>query len=140
MASHNPPSHNPFVHNGASDAPSFLAIPAGFTIMGARLNNVTSTTIGSGVATRLGFSALNRQSSTTVEAFRNGASIGTAALASTASVSQAIYIGAFNNNGTTYGFSTDRVAFASLGAGLTSTEQANFYSRVNTLLTGFGAN
>lgn len=37
--SHNPPDHNPFVHNGASDAPSFLAMPATayFVVAGARL-------------------------------------------------------------------------------------------------------
>jgi len=80
------------------------------------------------VAGSSGFTLANRSSSTARQAYKNGSSIGTATVTSSA-VSSTWWIG---NN------SIHEVAAVSFGGSLTSGEVTDFYNALNTLKTGIG--
>ena len=83
----------------------------------------------------LGFFNGNRNSSTNIAFVKNGTNIGNTTVASTALNTNNIYIGALNQDGNTGSYSTKQCAFASIGAGLTDTQAANFYTSVQTFQT-----
>ena len=105
----------------------------------------TTNRISTSIINALGFVTGTRISSTSHKLFKSGLQIG-----STDSVtniltlpSQAIYLGAANqatNTPNVIAYSTKQVAFASIGDGLTDTEAANLYSRVQTFQTTLSRN
>lgn len=90
-------------------------------------------------STSSGFFHVNRSNSNAVQFYRNGSSLGTGNQATGARNNKAVYIGAYNNNGTPGSFSTDQIAEASLGASLNSTEAADYYNALATYMTAVGA-
>ncbi|MDQ0303794.1 hypothetical protein [Ancylobacter polymorphus] len=80
----------------------------------------------------------SRTGASQIDAYRNGASIGTSTNASAALFNSEIYILAVNFNGAA-SFSSDQIAQASIGGGLTSTEAAAFDAAVSSYLSAIGA-
>lgn len=107
----------------------------GDTVRG-RLNSAGSTTFGSGVTTRAGLTAFSRTASNLTTAYRNGASIGTTALASSTRSANAMFILAANASGSPTDLSNNQVRMAFVSAGLNATENADFY---NALVAYFAA-
>jgi hypothetical protein len=69
--------------------------------------------------------------STTAKYFKNGVSQATKSLSASSISDVNVYLGGFNENNSTIYYSNKEVAFASIGTGLSDTEAANFYTRVN---------
>ena len=86
-----------------------------------------------------GFWLGSKRSNSDREAYFNGTSQGTSTLIDT-TISGAFqyYIGARNDDGAPYLFSTKECAFSSIGDGLTDTEASNFYTAVQTYQTALG--
>jgi hypothetical protein len=84
----------------------------------------------------LGFYLSNRQASNDFDVWKNGTKIVNGTTASGVLPNANIFIGAFNiNSGTPSLFSTKESAFASIGAGLTDTQTADYYTAVQTFQT-----
>ncbi len=77
----------------------------------------------------------SRINSTTGKFYTNGSLALTDNKASTSRPNQNISLGALNNNGTQAYFTTKQSAFATIGDGLTDTEAANLYTRVQAYQT-----
>jgi hypothetical protein len=103
----------------------------------ARANAANASTFGT-VISRLGSRCLSRTASTTTNGQVNGAASGsTSAVVSTAVSSQNVFLlrqGASSDN------DYDRLALATLGGGLTSTQMTALHNRSSTFLTAIGAN
>lgn len=81
-----------------------------------------------------GFYIANRTASNVINVFRNSTKKVTGATGSNALPGANYFILAWNN-GTPQYYSTKQCAFASIGDGLTDTEAANYYNRVQTFQT-----
>jgi hypothetical protein len=82
-----------------------------------------------------------KNGSTTVKFYKNGTSVATGAKADATATNTSIYLATLNQNGTpAFGFSTKQVAFSTIGDGLTDTEAANLYSRVQQFQTTLNRN
>lgn len=92
----------------------------------------TSTTVANSVS--LGFFGTQRVSGTTVNVFKNGASLGTSAPGAAAITATEQWICGANSTG----FSARQIALAAWGASLTSKEAA-FYSALLTYMQAVGA-
>ena len=87
------------------------------------------------------FYLANRTGIGVVNGWKNGVKVATSTqLAYPTLINGNYYIGACNNSGTAQYFSTKESAFASIGDGLTDTEAANFYTRVQTYQTALSRN
>lgn len=83
-----------------------------------------------------GFWLGSKRSNSDREAYFNGTSQGTSTLTdTTTSGAFNYYIGARNDDGAPYLFSTKQTALASIGDGLTDTEASNFYTAVQAYQT-----
>jgi hypothetical protein len=82
----------------------------------------------------------SRINSTTGKFYTNGSLALTDNKASTSRPNQNISLGALNNNGTQAYFTTKQVAFSTIGDGLTDTEAANLYTRVQAFQTALSRN
>jgi len=82
-----------------------------------------------------GFYVANRTANNVVNGWKNGAKVVTTANLSTGLLGINLYLLAYNNGGTTAGYSTRECAFASIGDGLTDAESANFYTAVQAYQT-----
>lgn len=118
-----------------------------YNLLYTRLSNATYTAINDGGstpstanATSIGFYAVDRQASANYKVYKNGVALVTQSIVSTGVTDFEFFIGARNNIGTADRFASKRYALAFIGGGLSATEHANFYTRVNTLLTAIGAN
>lgn len=104
----------------------------------------TSSLVGGAVSpvrnTSLGFYVANRISNVNNQIFANGISVGlnTTNWGITTAMNLSYALGASNNNGAIAGFTDRECAFASIGAGLSPTEAANFYTAVQTFQTTLG--
>jgi len=87
-----------------------------------------------------GFWLASRIASNNEKGYRNGSQRATATTASVAPNANKIVIGAYNNNDTIGQYSNKECALSSIGDGLDATEQANFYTAVNTFQTTLGRN
>lgn len=105
----------------------------GSGLMSVRLHGGVSLTAA--VANRLGFSFASRTTSTNTESYRNGASLGNSATASTAPAVSNLTV--FKNNVT---FASDRVAALWVGGALDDNEQLDLYNALLAYLTFKGAN
>jgi hypothetical protein len=86
-----------------------------------------------------GFYCASRNSSTSLNLYRNGASIATSNSATTGVPPNLnILGGAWNNNGTPAGHINTPLSFFSVGASMTSQQQAAYYTLVQTLQTNLG--
>lgn len=103
-----------------------------------RINDSTATTVGT-VTTRFGLTAVNRSASTAVQVYRNGSSIGTSSVASSALGTIDAYELGFNNNGALGGANDNRIAAAFVGGSLTSTEHADLFTAIEAYLDAVGA-
>lgn len=100
----------------------------------------TGGTVGSGVTTRYGLTAVSRVDGANVTGYKNGANIGTIALTtSTGRPTVAAYALCANDNGSPMGFLNNRLAFLFMGAGLTDAEMSDLYDIVHDYLSAIGA-
>jgi len=90
------------------------------------------------VATRDGFFLGNRDTSTSLQGYRNGSSIGTATTASAVVTNGNIYTLSVNHVGSSPGGSACQAAMASIGGNLSATDNTNFYNRLRTYMTAVG--
>lgn len=82
-----------------------------------------------------GFFNGSRTNSTSIAHFRNGVNLANASSTSVALNSLNVFIGSLNIDGTPSNFSTKQAAFSSIGDGLTDTDAANLYTRVQAFQT-----
>jgi hypothetical protein len=89
-----------------------------------------------------GFYIGNRPTSTTAQLYKNGTLIqnGGSANGTSSQITQTLLIGAARSNLAITYYDNKQCSFASIGDSLNATEQLNFSSRVNTLMTYFGIN
>lgn len=89
-----------------------------------------------------GFWVSSRRSASDFEAYKNGSSIGTYTSASTVALpTETIWLADRNLNGSAYGTPSDKqYAFFSIGASLTDTEVADYYTAVQAFQTTLGRN
>jgi len=95
----------------------------------------TSDTIATSVVGQNGLFLNSRTTLTNTIQYKNATALTTSAQTSTGISTTQIYIGAYNNNGTTAFFSNNETAFSSIGNGLNATEEGNFYTAVQTFNT-----
>jgi hypothetical protein len=100
----------------------------------------TSTVVSVANTNSLGFFNGNRNSSTNISNFKNGTNLGNVTSISVGLNNKNVYVGALNNDGTITSYSTKECAFASIGAGLSDTQAANFYTNVQTFQTSLSRN
>lgn len=130
----------PLIAAGASDPTKSAILAAWRSVVGigTQLNDLTSGTVGSGIATRIGLSVLDRSAGTR-EAYRNGASIGTDSVTSVGLPTVAAYVCCRNNNGTASGFTTDQISAHFMGSHLTAAEHLALYNALSAYMTAVGA-
>jgi hypothetical protein len=90
-----------------------------------------------------GFFQAHRTSTTSHKAYRSGTVIGTNTSSNTAytpNITNTVYLGATNLNGTAGDISNARFAFASIGDGLTDTQASNLYTAVNSFQVSLSRN
>jgi hypothetical protein len=89
-----------------------------------------------------GFYIANRPNSTSSQIYKNGSLFGNGSSAngSTSQINQTLLIGAARSGISITYYDNKQCSFASIGDSLNATEQLNFSSRVNTLMTYFGIN
>lgn len=85
-----------------------------------------------------GFLTVERNNSSGEEAFWNGVTNGTSAIASSARPGLEIFIACVNNNGGAATFATKQYSVAYCGAYLGSTKQAALYTAVQAYMTAIG--
>jgi hypothetical protein len=126
---------------GASDLTSFsqmnISTGPGFYYYSGSL----STELGSALADSKGFFLGTTRANNDRKIFRNGSQ--QQSLSTTINTSYPnlnIYIGARNFNNTADVATSQQIAFASFGDGLTDTEAANFYTAVQAYQTRLGRN
>ena len=117
---------------GGGNAPSTRVASNSAGVTTFRINDATDTAISNGGNTT-GMFGVSR-SGTTKGAFRNGASLGTATVASTGINAQSQYICAANNST----FSDKQISMAAWGSALTGLE-SSFYTATLSYLQGVGA-
>ena len=102
-------------------------------------NSTSRISSSSGPST--GFIVASRASSSSHKLFRNSTQLASSTSATTGTLPTLnYYIGGFNANGTPSFFSTNQIAFYSLGDGLTDTEASNFYTAVNAFQVSLSRN
>ena len=79
--------------------------------------------------TRLGFGITSKTSGTLTTLYKNGTSVISGNSGGTLPTYSS-YLGALNLQGSSYGHTNNRIAFHSLGDGLSDTEASNFYTAV----------
>ena len=73
-----------------------------------------------------------RNSATTILQYKNSTLLSTITAASSTLGNKKIYLSAFNSDGVASNFSNNQNAFASIGEGLNTTQQLDFYNSVQT--------
>lgn len=90
-----------------------------------------------------GVYSLSRTASGTISAYKNGSSTSLTVSGTQTSVALgngALYIGALNSNGSTVQYTTDQLAAAWYGAGMTGAQAVLIHTRINNFLTAYGTN
>lgn len=103
------------------------------------INSSVSSASTSTVTTRQGLTVAERIGASSVQVFRDGASLGTDTETSGALAAADVYIGAGNNNGTAFGYSDNRISCAFVAGSLGSTKQGDLYDRLDTFRTAMAA-
>jgi hypothetical protein len=122
--------------NGATNFTSLYAYVTGG--YGVTINDSTglNVPVGSGAA---GFFVSSRTASNALAAYKNGSLGNSSAAASSGLTSVALYICGRNTANTLSVGSTDQIAQASIGSGLTAGDVTNFNNAITTYLTAVGA-
>jgi hypothetical protein len=100
--------------------------------------NYTTGRTSAAISNTSGFIIGSRTNSSTHKLFRNGSQIGSTNTSSSGNilgVNFSVYISALNSAGSGLYYSAREYAFASIGDGLTDTDAANLYTRVQTFQT-----
>ena len=105
-------------------------------LMSYVINDNTASTVSNTDST--GFFGVTRSVATTQEAWKNGASLGSAAVTSVGLPAREQYICCYNLGGTASAFTTRQIAGAAWGASLAGLESV-FYSRLLTYMQAVGA-
>jgi hypothetical protein len=92
------------------------------------------------VTDTLGFYQITRTGGGTQKVFKNTSSNLKTISATTAALTQPIYLGCLNNNGAAAFYSNRQCAFASIGDGLLDSEAANFYTAVQNFQVALSRN
>lgn len=103
--------------------------------VGINRNSVFSVAVPDSLALFVG----NRSTSTASQSYRRGVLAGSESSPSTSIASFNCYLLANNTSGTAASFSTRQLAFAFAGRSMDATQQANFYTAVQTAMTAIGA-
>lgn len=103
-------------------------------------NHTTATTINYASTDSRGFHINTRTASNLFKVYLNSTLKGTNTTPTSAAINLNMYLGCRNTSGSPAAYSTKQCSFSSIGEGLTDTEAANFYTRVQTLMTYFGIN
>jgi antitoxin component of RelBE/YafQ-DinJ toxin-antitoxin module len=99
----------------------------------------TTLNTGAAVANSIGHYIANRSSSSSVEGYKNGASLViNASNPSIAPANLAMFACAYNLSGTGVKTSGNQLAMMSIGASLNTTDATNFYNRLRTYMTTVG--
>jgi len=85
-----------------------------------------------------GFFTVSRISNSEYKQYMNGATVATYTAAVAGTGTKTFFIGAFNRVASITEYSSKECAFASIGDGLSDTEQANFYTAVQNFQTSIG--
>ena len=101
------------------------------------INMTTGSPFSSG--TSLGSDIITRTGASAIAAYINGSSVASGAPTSVAPPSSLLYILAYDLAGTASNFYAGQLGYAFAGAGLTSTQVSNVYSRLHTFLSAVGA-
>jgi hypothetical protein len=119
--------------NSTSQALSLLQSSLGTLITNTRnlANSVSATQ-----TTRLGFNITSKTSATLTTLYKNGTSIASGNSGGTLPVFN-FFIGtlSISNNPYSNGYTNNKIAFTSIGDGLTPTQASNFYTAVQTFNT-----
>lgn len=125
-----------YVLMGGNDSSGYVYIQpllSGVYNIGLNASNATATN-----ANAQGSWMVTRSTSTTITIYKNGSSIATPSLASSALAGNVIRILAYNDNGTTDDYSKDQVAYAFAGANLTGTQISTLYNALHNYLVSIG--
>lgn len=106
--------------------------------MRAPINLQSYAAVSAGISSSTGFVLGNRNSSTNVAMYKNGAKLTDFASSSNYQETYPIYINALNRNATINISPANEYAFASIGDGLTDAEAAALYSAVQAYQTTLG--
>lgn len=91
------------------------------------------------VADSLGMTTVSRLNGAGYDRYRNAVSLGNATRTSTLTGNAALNVGARNNSGTPDMFSNRRLAYTSIGRGLSAGEVTSFYAALLTYMQAVGA-
>ena len=101
------------------------------------LNSTSGITVTS--TNGIGFFAVNMSGGNTLDAYKDGSSVGTLSIAASGSWGGPLpYLASNNFPGTVVHGTGNQISAASLGDSLTATEHANLSSRVHTFMTAVG--
>jgi hypothetical protein len=107
--------------------------------MGARSNNNTGSSF-SPVTNGIGLFSIIRSGVSTVNAYQNGAAVGSTSTAASVGVpTVAFYVGGYNNNGALALPHNRQYAMTALGGSRNGTEETAFYNAVAAYMTTVGA-
>lgn len=106
--------------------------------LAVRVNAAATANFGANIATSLGSTIASRITSGQQNAYRNGAPLGPLASTSSPLPNNAVYLGAFNNNGSVQNFSSRRYACAFIGAGLNDDDVSKMFAITQEYLNAVG--
>lgn len=142
-------SRTTFNNSGVDDFGAYVGINQiqRLMIKGGSLNdhtvdmNSTSQRVSGTVTVPSGFFLANRETSTALRSLRDNVSLGSNTNTNTGTLPNIVmFLGALNNAGSAVNYSVRQCAFASYGNGLTTTDETNLYSRVQTFNTALNRN
>tara|TARA_R110000822_G_scaffold234896_1_gene365867 strand:- start:135 stop:944 length:810 start_codon:yes stop_codon:yes gene_type:complete len=119
------------IYMGSKDAGSNLIYVLNFGFVAVNNGDQAATNL----AGQNGFLLNTRTSITNLVQYRNATAVNTLSVTSTGLNTQPIWIGAYNNNGAILFPSNNEIAFSSIGDGLSTLEESDFYTAVNTFQT-----
>jgi hypothetical protein len=127
-------------YNGVNQAMRVIIKDSATTNHILDMNSTTQRVTGT-VANSSGFFLCNRETSTALRSLRSNVSLGSNTNTNTGTLpSVGMYLGGLNNAGTFANPSARQCAFASVGDGLTATDETNLNSRVTTFQTTLNRN
>jgi hypothetical protein len=124
------------IMGGVNDVTNYMILnnPTSTTIT-SQINSLGADFITGTITNSQGLLMVNRISSTTINAWRNSTKIATDTKNSTFRPAINYYVGARNNGGSPSGYDAKQYGFYHIGDGLTDTEAANLYTRVQAFQT-----
>ena len=124
------------IMGGVNDVTNYMILsnPTSTTIT-SQINSIGANFITGTIINSQGLLMANRISSTTMNAWRNSTKIATDTKNSTLRPTINYYVGARNNEGAPSSYDAKQYGFYHIGDGLTDTEAANLYTRVQAFQT-----